>query len=184
MSTVLFLANSLGAQTIINGGFEDDKIVPGGNNPTTPFGWSYAAGDPWVTSVTAPDAVVGAVDNAYLQAGSSMVIYQEIFGLVVGQDYEITYLVGNSAYPSPGPQVGTVSIAGNLVSHYDGSGLPIPMAPGSIRFTAGATSELLYVYSKSNTTSFDEFVITPIPEPSSLFLIGVGAFSVLVKRRR
>ena len=183
ISTALVLVTSLGAQTIINGGFEDDPVTPGGYDPITPTGWTYVGGIPWVTSVTAPGAVGGAAGDNYLQAERFMIISQDISGLIVGQEYEITYLIGNSEYPKPDIQSGSVSIGGVVVDHVDYNGSGVPMTPASIVFTAGSTIETLLLYSKSGTTAFDGFSITPIPEPRAALLIGLSGVALIARRR-
>ena len=117
-----------------------------------------------------------------------MTLGQDILNLIVGQQYEITYLVGNSAYVFPGLQNGSVSISGQVNNHASiGSG-PISMVASSLMFTATATTETLLVTSRTPTTSYDSFMIKTkgpvIPEPSSWLLVGLGGVALVVKRRR
>ena len=193
------IAGNAHAVTIVNGSFEDTTglILPAVQSLGTPAGWGF---DGPLTSggfgnvQALPNSVfpIGNTDGErYVevfnnQTEQSGALFQDITGLDIGTEYEISFLTGNRA----GDYELTVSIADALYSE-SGSGL-VDFVARSLIFSASSTVERLSINWGTDTTSgaLDNFVISEtgvsaIPIPAALPLLATALAGLgLVSWRR
>lgn len=205
LASLATLLSSANAYTIFNGGFEDVTGLTGPQGGSAIYRGATLSGWTWTpvnvggeidlipyTGAGSPTANAGS-GTYYLETallGSHGVLSQTIFGFTIGQQYELTFDWGNriGSNPATSSYDFTVAIDGQSFSQSAVNGTQIGMLQETIAFTASATSATLSLDLKDTNTytngAFDNFVITPVPEPSSSALLGLGALGLLIRRKR
>ena len=182
------------AQFVTNGDFSnitglslDNSSIWPGLYTGVPVGWSSSSSiDVLQTSYQNDPAGFGATYIDVHDTDSSSSLWQDVGGLVAGQLYSVSYDWGNWA--SNDPYDMTISMGAGSSSHA-GSGLVLAQGD-AFEFIAGSTTETLNVtFNHTNgdsNTGFNttNFVVTAVPEPSSTALLGLGALSLVFRRKR
>ena len=189
---IFVASSSVSAASIINGSFEDltGLTMTGGTayGNGVPVGWSYtsAATNPYVQVLnTGFYPVLGVDGNFYVEYGSGFgTLSQNVTGLSVGQDYELSFLWGN--------RLGNFDITvemGGASFNAVGTGLT-GMTSQSLFFSALATDlDLGITWNRSTQYSgaHHAFVlseVSAVPLPPLAILFGTALLGLAGLRRR
>lgn len=196
----LLLANAVtgNAQVLINGNFEAGG--PGANSfavNITPTAWLSSSPNEYTVNGTAFGVLAQSGSNfVALQSvsGAFANIYSTMTGLTIGATYQLSfYAHGGSNF---GYQASTAWYAS--VSNLDNSNF-VTVTQGdntsdvawefhTASFTATAASQYLYFNVMATVsgagTYLDNVSVSAVPEPSSVVLLGVAGFAVLIFKRR
>jgi choice-of-anchor C domain-containing protein len=173
-------------QTVINGSFEL------GVNPTA-TSIQLSAGDS--TSLTGWTVTLGTIDyvggtwgagggsrSLDLSGTSAGAIEQTISGFTIGQTYQLTFLMAANTVGSPTTKSLQASIGGTTQTFsFDGTGhsnANMGWSQRTMDFTATGTTMALDFTSLVDTyfgPALDTVAITPVPEPSTIGLLGCAA---------
>ncbi len=183
------------AATLVNGSFEDPLVNVGPFktlNTGSPYlaGWTVDGSIDWIGSYWAHADGNRSLDMTGSSIGS---ISQDITGLVVGRQYDLSFaLAGN---PAGRPQVKTLNVSvGDEMAEFtfDTAGTSrgnMGWVMESFRFTAGSTTETLTFASKNTGfwgPALDNVSISqtaPVPLPAAAWLLA-GAVAGLATIRR
>lgn len=120
-------------------------------------------------------------------------LWQDVSGLTVGQEYRLDFLWGNrwhmNDWSDPVSYAAydfTISMGGEEFSRNGDEG--IGLLADHIIFIASDTTERLSIemkHTQSQTNgAFDNFVLSPTPEPSGALLVALTGALALLRRRR
>ncbi len=191
--TLAALSGSAFAQTVVNGDFsnlEGMTVGTGGGwyKGGVPAGWSSNAGNIEVITPGYGSVPSGFSSNYIDVTGppnTPLTLSQQVSGLIQGQQYTLSYDWGNRASD---PYDMTVSI-GEVSTSHTGTGY-VAATNNTLAFTASAPTETLSItfnHTNGDTgTGFNttNFTITPVPEPSSAALLGLGGLALILHRRK
>ena len=175
-ATNLVSDNSLaGGTTIVNGvTFQNTNL----------FGNGYAPLNPGIT-------IGDAADGLYSSFGYGGATTQTLTGLTIGQQYELQIFMGDNRGCCNGRSLTVGDADGdtsNDVTFAYGSGNGANGASIIGTFTADATTQNFFVTistaSSAELSAFQLRDITPVPEPSSTALIGLGGLALILRRRK
>jgi hypothetical protein len=191
------------ANLLTNGSFEAGTYSFGGDGgqdlasgSTTITGWTVVTNHvapittPNSFSVTAQDGDVSLDLQGYAD-GSPYGGVQQLLATIPGQDYELSFYIGvqNSVSIATGPASVTAS-AGSTSQDFTNT---IATAGQqwqqfTLPFTATGASTIITLSGLSTTggsyIGLENVVVTAVPEPASLSLVGVSAIAMLTRRRR
>ena len=201
---MLLCKTALAASLVTNGDFSANAAgfttFPGyansGSNPSTITGWTYSGavqfginGD-GLTNPFGPGNRSAATYYAFIQRTGQL---SQALALTADTTYDISFL---AAARNNNNALGRVTVADNSTTFYD-SGLNAwsnsAFESVSSQFTTGSTLDgpvlITLINDSPNadlTVDYADVIVevAPIPEPSSLLLLGLGAFSTLLLRRR
>ena len=200
--------SSAGAQTIVNGDFEDltglTSIGSSGQifRGPSPAGWTWTPGgaggavagidvlDYALGGSPTPNANSGTYYFEVATRGDFGVLSQDISGFTVGQQYELNFDWGNrfGGDPTTSSFDFTVSIDGESFSQSAVNGSQLGLFSQSILFTASSSNLTLSLDLLDQDTfsggAFDNFTVTAVPEPSSALLLGLSALGFIGRRKR
>ncbi len=186
--TLAALSSAAFAQTIVNGDFSDTSGLTDHNTffVGVPNGWTSNNGGLHLITPSHGGNPAGFTSNYIdiLVDSQPVTLSQEVSGFTKGEKYVVSYDWGNrsSAYDM------TISMGGVSVPH-KGSGNAMATKNYFV-FTAGATTETLSIaYNATNGSSYTgfnstNFTVTPVPEPSSAALLGLGGLALILRRRK
>lgn len=176
------------AVTIVNNSFED---ITGMNDNGTfangvPAGWSFTGTK--VQALQSPPNDPSGVDGSYFieifNSSDLGTLSQNITGLTVGQEYELSFLWGNRTLGYDFK----VEMDGSSFSQ-SGTGL-VNMIAESFTFTATATNgDLNITWNECGVGcvsggALDAFVLNEVPIPPALWLFGSGLLGMIGIARR
>ncbi len=189
--TLAALSGTAFAQTIVNGDFSDTSgmtaYAGGAAFRGVPAGWTSDNGNVHVQTPARHGDPAGFSTN-YVDVSSPVspvTISQAVDGFIPGQQYTLSYDWGNWL---ASPYDMTISMGGQSASHI-GTGIKAASS-NSFTFTASTTTETLSIaFNHTNGDSesgFDStnFTVTPVPEPSSAALLGLGGLALILRRRK
>ena len=193
-AALLFVAHSASAASIQNGSFETGSVAPG---DFTTLGTGSTAIDGWTVSSGTVDYIgthwPAADGNRSVDLSGDVpgAISQTVGGLVVGQQYTLTFSLASNPDGGNDPQAMSVTFGG--IS----SGFAAPKSPFSwavhtfvFTFTGGAGDDVLtFAADGSNTfygPALDNVSIAATPIPGAILLFGsaLGGLGFLGYRRK
>jgi hypothetical protein len=204
----LLIASSAQAASIVTNGSLTGSI----ENNAVPTGWTIFEGTPDLMDALdnlgmANVQRFGAAPNASPDGGTWVGLgadtsYTERFGqmlsgLTIGQTYTVSWFAGNFGYASSvaaNSYLGSNAISVMLDGSSIGSGSQLSVGSNwfqqSLTFVAGATSQQLsftLATSQKAYLSIDGIAVqaaTPVPEPGTWALMGIGLCTIGVMSRR
>lgn len=210
LAGIAFSATSLNA-AVINGDFQAD-VVNGNNNTLVPAGWTHTGSGDGIANnesgVRDDGPLTDATRDQFFfsnqdQAGNSALLFQmTTIEIVEGFTYTLTADVGEQGN-QPDDDLGRIGIYGSTLGTGTAFSELDNIDPGTngqstwntfqTQFTATAAQagQTLGVYlgfgsiteSGALNVSYDNVVVTVIPEPGSLALLGLGGLLVAPRRR-
>ena len=195
-AAVFFMATGfVSAQTVINGSFEqgvtfNNALPLYAVDATSITGWTVASGDMDYIDSTRWQAGAGnrCLDLSGYGAGT---IQQVVNGFTAGQNYQLTFLMAGN--PEDGPAIKSLQASiGSATQTFSFditgfSGANMGWSPRTLNFTATSPAMTLAFTSLVNGwagPALDNVIITPVPEPSAVGLVGMGALTCLGTRLR
>ncbi len=206
--TLAALSGTAFAQSITNGSMNapagiDTSIT----NSIPPIDWMVESPSPDTIDTSADSGLsFASSSNGGTFAGSAASpgnsyfegISQDISGLTIGQSYDITFEQSitrlSKTQPAPGywaVTFGSQTLNSNTMA-VPAQGTIFAWQDQTLTFTASATTQKLIFMadSPSNTpgdmtyVALDGVSITPVPEPSSTALLGLGSLALILRRRK
>ncbi|MGJ8656595.1 MAG: DUF642 domain-containing protein [Akkermansiaceae bacterium] len=190
--TGMTYVSATAASLIVNGGFESGTV---NSTPTSwTSGFTGGAADPFVRAGTNQGVAQTEGSNHLQLRGNTTggAFLGQSFLTVASQQYDLDFSLASTASFSDLSVLVTVTsdggTSGDLYSEtFTFSGTTYTDYNKS--FTASNTSATLrFEETSTDTNSKDPFLdavsVTPVPEPSSSALLGLGVLSLLVRRHR
>ena len=204
--SLLVITASAGAATIVNGSMSYVGSPPNSFNNLIPSGWLPLTGSTdlfdattnfssfvWNGSPGGGTFVHGIGGNGSYNEG----LYQTVVGLVIGQQYSITFeqSISNSDFGMGTAGYWEVTFG---TSTFDSSAIAMPSVGvpsawfgGSSSFVATAVSQDLEFLARSTLTGnfrvdmgLDDVRITAVPQPSTSLLLAIGLLGMSARRTR
>jgi hypothetical protein len=188
-----------GSELLTNGSFElpaiptIDQLYIAPSTAIT--GWTLTEGS---VNVNHTSAIFGTAHSGEQMVdinGSESGTLQQSFSTIVGESYLLTLYYANNpnpAFASPPYNAdvtlfGTGTLYSEFITHSDSVAWDMKWVLLSHSFVADSSTTTLQLQSRSggfNGVVFDSVSITPVPEPSTLFLACAALIGVSVGRRR
>jgi choice-of-anchor C domain-containing protein len=200
LQTIILLSLAIGlakGQTVVNGSFELGVSFPGtsiqlnAGDSTSLTGWTVTGGNiDYIGTLWTAGNGSRSLDMSGTMSGT---IEQIIAGFTPGQNYHLSFLM--AANTQGGPTIKSLQATIGSASQtftFDGTGhsdANMGWSQRSMDFTATSSSLALDFTGLQNNlygAALDAVAITPVPEPSTMGLLGGAAlvFSLGAVRRR
>ena len=174
-----------------------------GSNPLTPTGWSIAGTPEPVVGVNGPDtgfyasngepfapsSTTGVRDFAFMQDTSiyTNVSISQLISTVAGQTYTLTYAAAQRSGDSSASMQALVLDATNsnsTITTQTPSVSTSNFGDFALTFTARSTSTMIEFLNNTNngadnTVDVSNVVLTALPQPGTIGLLGVGSLALL-----